>query len=163
MSERIKKLVWIRELSASEIVSVDPKYGVFLHKDSAPPAPIAYISSCVLLSSGMNIAARIYYGVFYSPASFGVAIDEYGWLVVVIDLDERCRFLKAAKAIINERHCLEWGYVPFRGIMGYYWKGQWVGGDTVDDAIHFIADRIDDSQPQKSTPCDCSAQGRRTK
>jgi hypothetical protein len=42
--------------------------------------------------------------------------------------------------------------------MGYYWKGQWVGGDTVDDAIHFIADQIDASQSPKSMPSCCREQ-----
>jgi hypothetical protein len=71
---------------------------------------------------------------------------------------KRCRFLEAAKAIIDERRCLEWGYVPSRDLMGYYWKGEWVGGDTVDDAIHFIADQIDASQSPKSMPSCCREQ-----
>jgi hypothetical protein len=47
--------------------------------------------------------------------------------------------LNAAIEIIRDRNQLEWGYVPQLGVMGYYWRKAYVGGDKIEDAINYIA------------------------
>jgi hypothetical protein len=50
--------------------------------------------------------------------------------------------LNAAIEIIRDRNQLEWGYVPQLGVMGYYWRKAYVGGDKIEDAIKYIASSV---------------------
>jgi len=53
-----------------------------------------------------------------------------------------CDFLNAAIEIIQNRNQLEWGYVPQLGVMGYYWRKAYVGGDKIEDVISYIASSV---------------------